>query len=131
MQLVERIKALCQARGITLNQLEKAIGLKSTISRWVDHDPSIGKVRLVARYFGVTVSDLIDDWSGIDMSDAWTSSKTETPVTEAGDGWKDEVRALPPDLLALLGDFVALAKEDPETARRHLSFAVQELRSRQ
>lgn len=58
MQLAERIKALCQARGITLNQLEKAIGLKSTISRWEDHDPSIGKVRLVAQYFGATVPDL-------------------------------------------------------------------------
>lgn len=131
MQLVERIKALCQARGITLNQLEKAIGLKSTISRWEDHDPSIGKVRLVAQYFGVTVSDLIDDWGGIDMSDAWTEAQKETPATIDGDGWKDTVRALPPDLLALLGDFVTLAKEDPETAARHLSFAVQELQSRQ
>ena len=72
MELVERIKKLCQERGITLNQLEKAIGLKGTIARWAEHEPSIGKVRLVSQYFGMTVSELIEDkWDAVDFSDAW------------------------------------------------------------
>ena len=132
MELVERIKALCQDRGITLNQLEKAVGLGGTIARWVDHEPSIGKVRQVANFFGITVSELIEDkWPEYDLSDAWNDAQKEKPATDAGDGWKDAVRALPPDLLGLLSDFVQLAKEDPETAKRYLAFAVQELQSRQ
>lgn len=61
MGLVDRIRALCQANGITMNQLEKAIGLKSTIARWDDHDPGLDKVRLVAQYFNLSVSELLDE----------------------------------------------------------------------
>lgn len=61
MGLVDRIRTLCQANGITLNQLEKAIGLKSTIARWEDHEPGLDKVRLVAQYFGISVSELLDE----------------------------------------------------------------------
>lgn len=61
MGIVDRVRALCQANGITLNQLEKAIGLKSTIARWDDHDPGLDKVRLVAQYFGMSVSELLDE----------------------------------------------------------------------
>ena len=132
MDLVERIKALCSERGITLNQMEKELGLKGTVARWQEHEPSVGKVRLVAQFFGMTVSELIEDhWTGIDMTDAWEDDETEKPAAETGDGWKDAIRALPPDLLGLLSDFVQLAKESPETAKRYLAFAVQELRSQQ
>ena len=61
MTLISRIKSLCQDRGITLNQLEKLIGLKGTIARWEDHSPSLDKVRVVAQFFGVSVSELIGD----------------------------------------------------------------------
>lgn len=82
MELVERIKKLCQERGITLNQLEKAIGLKGTIARWADHEPSVGKVRLVARYFGMTVSDLIEDqWDRVDCSSAQDDDDNQRPTS--------------------------------------------------
>lgn len=61
MELISRIKSLCQDRGMTLNQLEKLIGLKGTIARWEDHSPSLDKVRVVAQFFGVSVSELIGD----------------------------------------------------------------------
>ena len=92
MNLVERINGLCRERGVTMNQMEKAIGLKSTVARWADHDPSIGKVRLVAQYLGVTISDLIgEDWSGYDLSDAWDAPEkilakdTKNPAPANGD----------------------------------------------
>ena len=61
MGIVDRIRTLCQEAGITLNQLEKAIGFKSTIARWEDHEPGLDKVRLVAQYFGMSVSELLDE----------------------------------------------------------------------
>ena len=92
MDLVERINSLCRERGITMNQMEKAIGLKSTVARWADHDPSIGKVRLVAQYLGVAVSDLIgEDWSGYDLGDAFDpdekilAQETKNPAPANGD----------------------------------------------
>lgn len=65
MELISRIKALCQDRGMTLNQLEKAIGLKGTIARWEDHSPGLDKVRMVAQFLGVSVSELIGDTDGL------------------------------------------------------------------
>jgi transcriptional regulator with XRE-family HTH domain len=131
MELVERIKALCQARGITLNQMEKAVGLKGTVARWVDHDPSIGKVRLVAQYFGMTVSELIeDDWSRIDMSDAWDDDEDQKPASSEADGLEKKLTALSPELRAQFVRFLALAKADPERAARFLAFVNQELSAR-
>jgi len=72
MEIVDRIKMLCQENGITLNQLEKAIGLKSTIARWDDHDPGLDKVLLVAQYFGISVSELLGE--------------TEKPAPKGGSG---------------------------------------------
>ena len=80
MVIVERIKSLCAERGITLNQMEKELGLKGTVARWADHEPSVGKVQMVAQFFGMTVSELIQDqWSELDFSDAWTDEKAESP----------------------------------------------------
>ena len=125
MELVERIKSLCQERGITLNQLEKAVGLKGTIARWTEHEPSVGKVSVVARYFGMTVSELIEDnWKSIDMTDAW---EEESPTGSVADGAEEKLKKLSPELRALFVRFLALAAANPEKAMRYLSFAVQEL----
>ncbi len=72
MGLVDCIRSLCQANGMTLNQLEKAIGLKSTIARWDDHDPGLDKVRLVAQYFGLSVSELLNE------------TEKPAPISESG-----------------------------------------------
>lgn len=87
MDIVERIKSLCAERGITLNQMEKELGLKGTVARWADHEPSVGKVQMVAQFFGMTVSELIQDqWSELDFSDAWTDEKTEShPLADMGE----------------------------------------------
>ena len=59
--MLEKIKSLCQERGISLPELEKACGLGTrTIYRWDEVIPSVDKVKKVARYFGVTVDSLLD-----------------------------------------------------------------------
>ena len=119
--MYDRIRELCAQRGVSIQALEKSCDLSNgAISKWNTSIPRADALLRVARYFGV------DPWYLLTGA-----SKTGKPATDAGDGWKDAVRALPPDLLGLLSDFVLLAKEDPETARRYLAFAVQELQSRQ
>jgi len=56
------------------------------------------------------------------------SAESPPPV---GDGLVDKISALAqsPGLLEELNRFLELAAEDPETARRFLAFAVQELQS--
>ncbi len=117
MGIVERIKELCASRGITLNQLAKAVGLKSTIARWEDHEPSVDKVRLVAQYFGVTVSEVLGE--------------KEEPVGVSTDGLDAAISNLSPELREQFVRLLALAERDPDRAARYLAFLTQELGSPQ
>lgn len=56
-----RIKELCAERGITLAKLEEATGLSSSIIRkWKNNtSPSIDKVKMIAKYFNVSVDYLV------------------------------------------------------------------------
>ena len=60
--IYERIKELCKMRGISVAKLEKDLELgRSTVRKFDQHEPSIGKVHMIAGYLGVTVDDLLDD----------------------------------------------------------------------
>lgn len=60
--MFENIKSLCEEKGISFHQLEKALGFSNgTIARFAKHDPRLSAVKAVADFFGVTVDDLLDD----------------------------------------------------------------------
>lgn len=60
MLLVERIKELCNEKGITFIGLEREIGLsRGSIRRWVTNLPSIDKLQKVADYFRVSTDYLL------------------------------------------------------------------------
>ena len=59
--MLKKIKTLCTERGISILQLEKAVGMAHGIHRWDESKPSIDKVKLVADYLGVTVDYLLAD----------------------------------------------------------------------
>lgn len=60
--IYERIKELCKMRGISVAKLEKDLELgRSTVRKFDQHEPSIGKVHMIAGYLGVTVNDLLDE----------------------------------------------------------------------
>ena len=63
MTLLERIKMLRDMHGgISVNKLEKEAGLtRGSMSKWDDHVPSYDKLKKVADYFGISVSDLTSD----------------------------------------------------------------------
>ena len=58
--MVNRIKELCAEKGISVYKLEKMLGFShNSVAKWDKHSPSIDKVFMVARFFGVTMDDLI------------------------------------------------------------------------
>ena len=56
-----RIKELAAKQGITIGQLEVAIGIPRTaMQEWNAHMPAADKLLKVAKYFGVTVEELLE-----------------------------------------------------------------------
>jgi len=60
MNLVEKVKKLCEERGISVPKLEKELGFgNGAIYNWNKSSPSIDKVTKVAQFFGVTTDYLL------------------------------------------------------------------------
>ncbi len=57
--MLENIKTICKAKGISIRQLEQEAGIASnTIARWDENKPSYDKVKKVAIVLGVTMDEL-------------------------------------------------------------------------
>ncbi|MCE4987168.1 XRE family transcriptional regulator [Staphylococcus haemolyticus] len=74
MDIVQKIRFLCQQQGITVAELERRIGLSNgQITKWRRQVPGINKVQLVADYFDVSVDYLLgrekDEYAGEDKSE--------------------------------------------------------------
>lgn len=60
--IAENIRQRCKDQGITLAELERAVGLgNGVIWRWDTTNPRVDSIKLVADYFGVAVDDLLQD----------------------------------------------------------------------
>lgn len=60
--ILDKIRALCKERGITLAELERNAGLgNGVIARWGETNPRVDKLKAVADFFGVTVDELLKD----------------------------------------------------------------------
>lgn len=60
MGIVDRIRTLCEEKGMTINKLEKETGIgRGNIARWDKHRPNIDNVQKVADYFGVTTDYIL------------------------------------------------------------------------
>lgn len=60
--LYGNIKALCEKRNLSISQLERDLKFpRSSICKWDENEPSIWKVKKVAKFLGVTVDSLLDD----------------------------------------------------------------------
>ena len=61
----DRVKALCDERGLSISQLETMAGLgNGTIGGWRVSVPAVDTAKRVADALGITVNDLIE---GIDF----------------------------------------------------------------
>ena len=75
--LIERIKELCKAQGISIPKLEDRLGFGAgTISKWKTSSPSADKIKKVAEYFHVSVDYLL----GVEDSAYYTNAETELMI---------------------------------------------------
>ena len=60
MDIVEKIRMLCNEKVMTIAELERNLGLGAgTVSRWNVRVPGVDKVQKVADYFSVTTDYLL------------------------------------------------------------------------
>lgn len=60
MHIYDKIKAICEEKGMSVRQLEVAAGLKNgAISKWNDSSPTIKSLKAVADVLKVKVDKLI------------------------------------------------------------------------
>nr|DAX17795.1 MAG TPA: repressor protein [Caudoviricetes sp.] len=58
--ILDNIRAMCAKRGISTFVLERELGFgDGTIIKWKTASPTVGKLKRVADYFGVTVDELL------------------------------------------------------------------------
>ena len=57
----DRIVALCKARGITVNKLQKETGIGNVVSHWNEYNPRMDKLAAVATYLNVPIESLLYD----------------------------------------------------------------------
>lgn len=65
--MYERFEQLLVDKGVNANEVAKHTGIaSSTLSAWKkgDYTPKIDKLCKIANYFGVPVTEFIDDTSG-------------------------------------------------------------------
>ena len=69
MSIVENIRSLCARDGITINKLEKELGLgRGNIARWDTNAPAYDKLMKVAEYFNVTMEELVCSPLGVALN---------------------------------------------------------------
>lgn len=68
--IYEKVKAMCDEKGIAISTLEKAVGLgNGTIAGWRTCDPRAGGLKRVADFFGVSLDDFFAPNIPQDQSD--------------------------------------------------------------
>ena len=60
MGIYENIKAIADKRGISINKLEKDLGLpRSSVMKYNASVPSVEKIRVISEYLHVSIDDII------------------------------------------------------------------------
>ena len=60
--IYDNVLKLCKEQNISIAKLEKETGMgNATIRGWATSSPTVEKIKRVADYFGVPVTELIDE----------------------------------------------------------------------
>lgn len=76
----DRVLALCQERGITINKLQKDTGIGNIVSRWDIYNPRADKLQAVAEYFNVPIEVLTGKQN---IDDYIPTEKTSMVITDS------------------------------------------------
>ena len=83
--IYDRIKKICKDKGITVAKLEQDLELgRSSVRKFDQHDPGVGKMNMIAGYLGVTLNDLIDADFDSDKKLLSEMFKAENPDQQKG-----------------------------------------------
>lgn len=83
MDLYEKIKELAALKHISIRQLEENLGIANgTIRQWGRKNPGVNNVKLVAKYFNVSVDYLL----GLDTTEP---KQTKVDIVELANKPKD------------------------------------------
>lgn len=119
MTLKERIRFLAKKAGISIPNLESALGFGSgTISKWDKSAPSADKLQKVAEYFNVTLDYLMKGEEAENASEYYLNEETAKAAQEIFEN--KELRMLfdvardsdPEDLKALHSMALALKRKE-------------------
>ena len=103
MNITERIRILCDERGISFRKLERDLGIgNSSIRRWSVNMPSADILQKAAKYFGVTVGYLLGE-----SDDKEVEYYIDPEVVRIAQSLKDN-----PDLKILFDASKELSKEE-------------------
>ncbi len=59
--LYDNVKAICKEKKITVSRLETELGFpRSSIRKWNTNEPSVGKVKKVADFFGKPIEYFLE-----------------------------------------------------------------------
>ena len=62
MTIYEKIKSLCDSKGISIRECEKRAGIgNGTIAGWQTSSPVIAKLQAVANVLDVSIGKLVED----------------------------------------------------------------------
>lgn len=101
MDIVEKIRMLCNDKVMTIAELERNLGLGAgTVSRWNVRVPGVDKVQKVADYFSVTTDYLL--------------GRVETPQWATEQDVLDIERALQLNSTVVAYDGIELTEEEKE-----------------
>ena len=133
-----KFKEARKRAGMTQQELADKLHISFVnISQYENNkrNPKLNTIRRIAAALGVHESDLMGDYdlSNPDQPDIPGPSladdiKEKKPVSEEN-GLDGVMQKLRPDLFEKLYRFLELAEDNPDSAERFLSFAVQELES--
>lgn len=58
--IVDKIRAKCFEKGISVTELERAVGLgNGVVGKWSNRSPTVANIKKVADYFGCSVDELL------------------------------------------------------------------------
>ncbi|MBC1605700.1 helix-turn-helix transcriptional regulator [Listeria rocourtiae] len=100
MTLLDRIKNLCNERGITVLKLENELGFgENTIYQWKKRTPSVERVQKVADYFNVSTDYLLG------------RTDVKSPLHELEDAQFLDIDGLTPEDIAKVESVIEALKE--------------------
>ena len=112
----DRVVALCKARGITVNKLQKETGIGNVVSHWNEYNPRMDKLAAVATYLNVPLESLLYDE---------TPEQKETPATIDGNGeYEAALRRAKYDYIISLLD-----RSSPEAVDEAVALLISKLRN--